>query len=173
MICQNLKILWHWNFNMGVNRKPKMWNISKRAVRRVKEMKIWNSGYCSALRYGNFADWFFQFGLKSFGALCTISILRSSKHYAPPPNFHPNFIEGILIMGQHRLVLFSRSAENYKIKAPWNFLNTLSYGAGNFKSPISPTSYIEAHPNFVRTFYLFISYSKYNIGAGYKMMCEL
>ncbi len=46
-------------------------------------------------------------------------------------------------MGQYRLVLFCRSAENYKIKARWNFLNTWSYGTGNFKVLFLPQVSLE------------------------------
>ncbi len=37
-----------WNFNMGVNGKPKMWNISKTDDRRAKRAKIWDSRSYSA-----------------------------------------------------------------------------------------------------------------------------
>ncbi len=46
MICQKLKILWHFEMltweSMG---NPKMFNILKAAVRRAKQMKIWVSWY--------------------------------------------------------------------------------------------------------------------------------
>ncbi len=50
--------------------KHNMWNISKIASRRVKWMKIWNSGYYSAHIKGTFDAQFLEFGLGSFGALC-------------------------------------------------------------------------------------------------------
>ena len=53
-IGQVLKILALWNFNMDVNGKPKMWNISKTADCRAKRMTIWDSGYYSAHTWGAF-----------------------------------------------------------------------------------------------------------------------
>ncbi len=52
--------------------KPKMWNISKTADRRVKSTKIWDSGYHSAHTEVTFAVRFLESGLGSFGTLCKI-----------------------------------------------------------------------------------------------------
>ncbi len=62
------------------------------------------------------------------------------------PNFnliHPNFIHGILIMGQYRLFHCQTFKKLWHFKI---FLNTGPYAAGNFKSAISPTIFIGAHP---------------------------
>ena len=53
--------------------KPNMWNILKAADRRVKRMKIWDSGYYSAYMQRTFDAQFLEFGLRSFGGLCKIS----------------------------------------------------------------------------------------------------
>ncbi len=49
-----------------------MWNISKTVDRRAKRTQIWDSGYHSAHMWGTFDARFLEFGLGSFGALCTI-----------------------------------------------------------------------------------------------------
>ena len=56
--------LWHLEIltleSMG---KPKMWNILKTADRRVKRMKIWDSGYYSAHMEVTVDAQFLEFGL--------------------------------------------------------------------------------------------------------------
>ncbi len=77
--------------------KPKMWNISKMADRRVKRTKIWDSWYYSTHMDITFDARFLEFGLGSFGALCKISNF-TFLHFlkvCSSPNFHsiyPNFI---------------------------------------------------------------------------------
>ncbi len=50
-----------------------MCNISKTADHRAKRTKIWDSGYYSAHMEDTFDARFLEFGLGSFGALCTNS----------------------------------------------------------------------------------------------------
>ena len=47
--CPSFKnIVALWNFNIGVNEKPKMWNISKTVYRKAKTGGNWDPGYHSA-----------------------------------------------------------------------------------------------------------------------------
>ena len=97
--------------------KPKIWNISKTAVRRAEQ----NFGIRgTAVHIGRLLLKTDSFSL--VGVIrCTLHNLQfwDLQNTTPPIyiQFHPNFIQGILIMGQYRLVLFCRTAENYKIKA--------------------------------------------------------
>ncbi len=101
-IGEVLKILWHFKIltweSMG---KPKMWNISKTAIRRAKRTKIWDSACHSAYVEGTFDARFLEFGLGSFGALCKISNFTQFLKLCSSPNFHPihpNFIQCIIII---------------------------------------------------------------------------
>ena len=136
--------------------KPKMWNISKTTERRAKWAIIWDSGYyCSAHLDGTFH--FIPDSLSLVGViqwtLQNLYIFFSSLKTAVLPIFirffHPNFIQGILIMGQYRLLLFLRSPPNYKKYGILTFF--LSICSWKFQSAISPTIFIGAHPNFMRT----------------------
>ncbi len=90
-----------------------------------------------------------------------------SVHFAKFPTFktlllflnfhpiHPNFKQGILIMGQYRLLLFffggGGTLPKIKKKICHEiFLNSGQYAAGNF-SAVSPTIFTAAHPNFMTT----------------------
>ena len=48
------KFMSRWNFNIGVNGEPKMWEVSKTADRRVKRTKIWDSGVLQCTYVGYF-----------------------------------------------------------------------------------------------------------------------
>ncbi len=67
---------------MGLNGKPKRWNISKIADRRAKLTIIWESGYYSAYMQGTFDARFLEFGLGSLDALCKIYDSAILKHYS-------------------------------------------------------------------------------------------
>ncbi len=159
-IGQVLKILWHFkNFKIGVNGKPKMWNISKTADRRVKRTKIWDLESYSAYMEGTFDAQFVEFGLGSFSALCKISNLtiRSS------PNFH--LIHPKLYTGYHNHTgchLFGRSAKNCKNYGILKYsLCRTMYCYINFQSAISPTIFIGVHPNFMRTLVTIVNLNEY------------
>ncbi len=88
---------------IGVNGKPKMWNISKTANRRAKRTKIWDSGYYSAHTYGTFDAWFLEFDLGSFGALCKKNFFLNATAPLIFIQFQPNFIVSMLVMREFRL----------------------------------------------------------------------
>ncbi len=73
-LAQFYKMLWHFEiFTWALMGKPKMWNISRMADRRMKPTKIWDSMSYSAHIQATFDARFLDFGLGSFGPLCKIS----------------------------------------------------------------------------------------------------
>ncbi len=123
-----------------------MWNILKTADRRVKETKIWDSGYYSAHRQGTFDARFFEFGLGSFSALYKISNFTNFLKLCPSPNFHPihpNFIQGIIIiLGVTFLVICQ------ELQKIWH-IEILTQDNRQLEISISPTIFIGIHLNFV------------------------
>ncbi len=81
---------------MGVNGKPKMWNISKTADRRGKRMKIWDTGSYSAYMLGTFNARFLVFSFRSFGALCKLSDSTSPTIFI---RSYPNFWKTFTLLG--------------------------------------------------------------------------
>ena len=149
VIGQVFKKMWHfnWNFNMGVNGKPKMWHISKMATCRAKRTKIWDSGPYSAHMERTFDGRFLEFGFRSFGALCRFSNFTIFKTWHP---IHPNFIQGIIIVQAVAFLAICQKLQNL-----WYFecfLNRTicSY---NFQSAIiiSPAIFTGFHPIFTGT----------------------
>ncbi len=105
--------------------KPKMWNISKTADRRVKWPNIWESGFYSADMYSTFHAPFFEFGLNLVwghsGHFAKFPILRFSRHYSFN-SLHQNSTKRhtkYYNLGLIWAITFWWSAKNYKMMTLW------------------------------------------------------
>ncbi len=75
------KVLYFEILTLESIENPKMCNILKTADRAAKRMKIWDSWSYKLNLWGTYHVRFFEFSLRSFGALCKFPMLRFSRRY--------------------------------------------------------------------------------------------
>ena len=124
--------------------KPKIWNISKMAICRAKQMIIWDSGSYSTYMEGTFDARFHEFGLGSFSALCKISNFTIFK---TPPLSQFSSASSKLYTLYHNHIgghFFWRSAKNCKNYGILKYSVSRTICCYNFQSAISPTIFIES-----------------------------
>ena len=143
-ICQKIKnFVALRNFSIGVNGKPKMWNISKTADCRAKRTNIWVSGYYSVYIYGTFDARFLELGLGSFTALCKIfdsTIFETQLLQQFSSDFNQTSYKlSLSVAIKYSVLHFWVICQ--KLKILWHFeifVNTGPYEAVNFKMQLLP-----------------------------------
>ncbi len=104
-----------------------------------RAQRVFLMPYSLSLVWGHLVH-FAKFPILQFLKLCS------------SPNFHPNFIQGSIILGQCRLLLFGAICQKLKkIVTFWIFFLIRYHMQLKISAAISPIIFIGAHPNFMRT----------------------